>query len=285
MQGFSVPYRDALITSADEAVQFLKKEIAASGVAEFECKNTPSEEHFAVLKAFVPDATDPNKSKPILGLYMGHRPEKNLCFLDAIGVHGEHKGTGLGGAVMKAALGIMHGASAPVLLLRDVIEDGASFWSYYGAVPVKEPVELAARIRTKLYDSSVKLSQHDRKIFELAQEIAQESSFQGWRALSQADELSADGKKVRHEVFNSFCETIVPGGKLHEAMVLFPAEGSTRTILEKRLGKVPVFLRPAGQEPYDIEESLSKAPAISVELVPVRETSICNATPLVQRHI
>ena len=276
--------KNALVTSASEAVQFLKKEIAAVGVDNFDCRNTPSDEHFLVIKAYLVNAIDSKQSEPILELDMGHRPEQNLCFLDAVGVQGKYKGTGLGGAVIKAALGAVHEASAYVVLLRDVVADGASFWSHYGAVPVKEPTPLAYKIQSVLEGPDTKLSQFDRDIFEAAREIARAAPFQGWRALSQVDELSAEGKQVRHEIFKSFLETIVDGGlKLHEAMVLFPAEKSTRKILEKRLGKIPVFLRPAEREPYNIEDILSKAPAIILP-APVREPPVLREAVPAHRH-
>ncbi len=252
------------ISTESEAMQFLKGEIEALGVADPVFENTPNSDHFIALRVLGPHEEN------IFDLYMGHWPDGHTCFLDAIGAGKNYTGRGLGSAGMKAVLGIMHERSAQYLFLRDVCQDGPSFWSYYGAVPAKEPLALNETITMMLENKEITLEHGDRDIFERAALVAKSCPYLGWRELSQADTLSDSGKAIRHNIFDSFCKTGTGPHAFREAMVIFPAEESTRRILEKRLGAIPVFSRQADAHPIEVmlSSSISQAP----EALPTRRS-------------
>lgn len=171
----------------------------------------------------------------ILDITYGVNKRHCTIALKTFHVGKDYRGKGFGLMGVKAVLGIVHALGMNTLNIFWPREDGPSFWSSLGALPmdVEQISSLGDTIRLNLTQHRRKLTQNDSNTLRTIASIADKNPIRGWRLLSQTDIcFGANQKSFKALVFAEY-ENI--------AMAFLLGDKSTQAILKQRLGVIPPF--------------------------------------------
>jgi hypothetical protein len=251
-------WRDKLIASQAEAMDFLNRHVVADKAPDFFLRNLAGNQTDRLFPSVYPKDPDqfPQDERDMLCFGVS-RSKETPCIVDGLAIGKPYRNRKIGAIAIKAILAIAYERSADHIRLKHVNETGPTFWPYFAAMPLTEPVQLAEQIEAALSDPLEIISTEERALFKAVARLAQTNSYGGFRTLSHAPLLSENGKFVRERIFRQIV--------FKKDMVILPSERTTAAILRERLGVLPPFRPILAAEFQPIAQALAARPAPSSE--------------------
>ena len=162
--------------------------------------------------------------------------------LDELSTTGIFRGKGFGTLSLKAALGLAHASGHEALHILDARTDGPSFWSRWGAVPLKPPANLSSEITRVALAHHEQLGTKDyQKLLAIAEE-SKKTPYLAWRKLSMSTLGAEDNQPTLRKDVMDICQ--------RQDMLIPFGEPTTRALLEEGLGLLPPSRPTQGRDPF-----------------------------------
>lgn len=144
----------------------------------------------------------------------------------------------LGSILFKALLGVACERSISSIFIHQVRTYGPAFWPSIGAVPDESPPDIGFHIDHFIEREKSRLERDTIHRLGAIKKIALNNRYLAWRVLSQSHfeflgERQPFQNRLKLEIFKPLCE--------YQNLIILPGEPSTRAILERRLGALPLF--------------------------------------------
>jgi hypothetical protein len=229
MIGYFMDWKDELITSKQEAADFLGRQLKALGFPLHADGDGPvTDSGFEYYSQ-----TDGDSGSLF---QMDMTLTSGGCVVNRVDAIGKYKGKGLGLMALKCAIGIAYEFFKNSIELLLVRHDGPSFWPTVGALSYSDGY-IGHCVSSCVKERKDELDHASLHTLERIIKIAQKKPKAAWQALSQTEIRLANGDHFKKLVFNQMC--------IGETLIIDMCDPKTRNILKRRLGRIPDFPQPS----------------------------------------